>query len=50
MAGSRASAPRRIAAWLVTGPLGFFAAGVIDWLALLTRYLGARVRGRRPDW
>jgi hypothetical protein len=41
---------RRFAARLLTGPLGFFVAGVIDWLDLLARYLGARVRGRRPDW
>jgi hypothetical protein len=35
---------------LLTGPVGFFAAGVIDWLVLLARYLAARARGRRPDW
>jgi hypothetical protein len=58
MAASRASAPQRIratvwrrfAARLLTGPLGFFVAGVIDWLALLARYVRARTRGRRPDW
>jgi hypothetical protein len=57
MAASRASAPRRIpttvwrrfAARLLTGPLGFLVAGVIDWLELLGKYLGARARGRRPD-
>ena len=50
MATFRASAPRRFAARLVTGPLAFFVAGVIDWLSLLGRYLAARARGRRPDW
>jgi hypothetical protein len=58
MAASRASAPRRIrtTAWRrfaarpLTGPLGFFVAGVIDWLALLAQYLGARAHGRRPNW
>jgi hypothetical protein len=58
MAASRAPARRRIhttvwrrfAARLLTGPLGFFVAGVIDWLELLAQYLGARARGRRPDW
>jgi hypothetical protein len=27
----------RAAAWLVTGPLGHLAAGVIDWTVLLIR-------------
>ena len=42
------SPPRRFAAWLVTGPLGFLAAGIVDWLALLGGYLWARARGREP--
>jgi len=27
----------RLAAWLVTGPLGHLVAGVLDWLALIGR-------------
>jgi hypothetical protein len=30
---------RRIAAWVVTGPLGHLAAGVLDWLSLLLQNL-----------
>jgi len=39
----------RLAAWLVTGPLGHLAAGVADWVALLARSLLTRARriGRR---
>jgi hypothetical protein len=29
-------------AWLYTGPLGHLAAGVIDWVALLVRYVRTR--------
>jgi hypothetical protein len=29
----------RFAGWLCTGPLGHLAAGVLDWLELLGRYL-----------
>jgi hypothetical protein len=39
---------RRLAAWLVTGPLGHLAAGVVDWLVLGGRWASARVRGRDP--
>jgi hypothetical protein len=39
---------RRFAAWLLTGPLGHFAAGVVDWLVLLGRWASARARGRDP--
>jgi hypothetical protein len=35
---------RRLAAWLVTGPLGHLWAGVADWVELLTRWLTARLR------
>jgi len=35
---------RRLAAWLVTGPLGHFVAGVVDWLALLARWAWSRAR------
>jgi hypothetical protein len=40
--------PSRLAARIITGPIGFFVAGVIDWLALLGHYLRARVAGRDP--
>jgi hypothetical protein len=33
----------RLAAWLVTGPLGHLVAGVADWAALLARWLWSRV-------
>jgi hypothetical protein len=35
----------RLAAWLVTGPLGHLWAGVADWAVLLVR--AARSRERR---
>jgi hypothetical protein len=35
----------RLAAWLVTGPLGHLWAGIADWVALLARWLMTRVRG-----
>ncbi|MGI8920211.1 MAG: hypothetical protein ACR2HD_00840 [Solirubrobacteraceae bacterium] len=38
----------RLLGRLVTGPLAFLAAGVIDWLVLLARYVAARLRGRDP--
>jgi hypothetical protein len=40
----------RVAAWLVTGPLGHLWAGVADWAELLVRYGWARLRGREPRW
>jgi hypothetical protein len=39
---------KRLLAWLVTGPLGFFVAGVIDWLALVVYVVRARLSGREP--
>jgi hypothetical protein len=39
---------QRALAWLATGPIGFFVAGVLDWLALLAHLIGARLRGREP--
>jgi hypothetical protein len=36
----------RLAAWLVTGPLGHLWAGVADWAELLVRWLWSRVRRR----
>jgi hypothetical protein len=40
----------RIAAWVVTGPVGHLWAGVADWTELLARYAWARLRGREPTW
>jgi len=40
----------RIAAWLVTGPLGHLWAGACDWVELLARYWWARARGRPAPW
>ena len=37
--------PQRVAAWLVTGPLGHLAAGVVDWVALLWAVAQARRQG-----
>lgn len=39
---------RRLAAWLVCGPLGHLAAGVADWVGLAARYAWARTRRREP--
>jgi hypothetical protein len=45
---ARHSPPKRLEAWLWTGPLGHFVAGVIDWLIALARYAVERAtRGRR---
>jgi hypothetical protein len=33
---------------MLTGPAGHFVAGAIDWLALIRRYVAARVAGRDP--
>lgn len=38
--------PERVAARLLTGPVGHLVAGVVDWLVLLARIAWARVRGR----
>jgi hypothetical protein len=40
--------PRRLAAWLLTGPVGHLAAGLVDMLGLIRRWAWARVRGRDP--
>ena len=50
MARPRPTPARRLAARLVTGPVGFLAAGIVDWLVLLARDSAARARGRRHDW
>jgi hypothetical protein len=34
----------RLAAWLVTGPLGHLWAGLADWAELLARWAWSRVR------
>jgi hypothetical protein len=34
----------RLAAWLVTGPLGHLAAGLADWAELLARAAWSRLR------
>jgi hypothetical protein len=39
---------RAFAAWVVTGPVGFFVAGVVDWLALGLYVARARLSGREP--
>jgi hypothetical protein len=46
--GHRLPARTRLAAWLVTGPLGHLYGGVADWASLLARYVSARARGRDP--
>jgi hypothetical protein len=38
----------RLAAWLVTGPIGHLVGGTLDVLSLLRGYLWARLRGRDP--
>lgn len=38
----------RVAAWLLTGPIGHLVAGVIDWLVLWAGWAWARARGREP--
>jgi hypothetical protein len=35
-----------VRAWLYTGPLGHLAAGVADWVELLTRFAWSRIRRR----
>jgi hypothetical protein len=38
----------KVAAWVVTGPVGHLWAGVADWATLLARYGWARARRREP--
>jgi hypothetical protein len=33
----------RLAAWLVTGPLGHFAGGLVDWLAFARELAAQRL-------
>ncbi len=35
------------AAWILTGPVGHFYAGVVDWAQALAAYARARMRGER---
>jgi len=42
--------PRRVAAAVLTGPAGRFAAFVIDVSVASARYYAARARGRDPSW
>jgi hypothetical protein len=35
----------RLAAWLVTGPLGHLYGGLADWVELLARWLRGRTGG-----
>jgi hypothetical protein len=36
----------RLAAWLVTGPLGHLYGGLADWLELMARWLAGSLRRR----
>jgi hypothetical protein len=36
----------RLETWLICGPLGHLAAGVVTWVELLARYWWAKARGR----
>jgi len=36
----------RVAARVLTGPVGHLVAGLSDWVVLLSRYWWARARGR----
>ena len=44
MAPQRLPPATRAAAWLVTGPLGHLAGGVVDWATFLAGYARGRVR------
>jgi hypothetical protein len=37
----------RLATWLVCGPLGHLAAGVVDWAVLLVRWRLAEAQAKR---
>jgi hypothetical protein len=49
MARLRRSARRRMAAWVVTGPLGHLYGGVADWLSVVGAHLLARARTRARE-
>jgi hypothetical protein len=40
----------RLAAWLVTGPVGHLVAGLMDWFELMARWGWARLRRREVRW
>jgi len=40
----------RLAARLLTGPVGHLLAGLVDWAAVLGKVLWARVRRRPVRW
>ncbi len=42
--------PRRVAAAVLTGPVGRFAAFFIDVSVAIARYYSARLRGREVTW
>jgi hypothetical protein len=48
LAVRRPAATTQLAAWLVTGPVGHLAGGILDWLVLIGHYVRARARGRDP--
>jgi len=35
---------------MVTSPVAFLLAGVLDWVVLFGRYAYVRARGRSADW
>ena len=49
MQRQRLPAAERIAAWIVTGPVGHLVAGALDWGQLLARVLVARARGKEVE-
>ena len=40
---------RRVATWLVCGPLGHLAAGLTDWAVLIVRWRLAEAQARRRE-
>jgi hypothetical protein len=34
----------RVLSWLITGPLGHLAAGLVDWIVMVARHQRARLR------
>jgi len=47
MDAGRPSLLTRLAAWVVTGPLGHLYGGVLDWIEAAAKLLAARARGKR---
>lgn len=46
MSAPRLSRPTRVAAWVVTGPLGHLYGGIADWLEVAGKLTLAHVRAR----